>query len=251
MTTSQTSRRAVLAGLAVLPIASAAVAAPAHLDKAPQDDPIFAAIEVHKRAHGALCEATSARREAEDRFSDHFGHSVPSVVLATRAEWNSSVAEWPFGDVDVMRLFTADEIDCYTAGPAGPASRMRNNLRKGLAAAKRAYHRDVAPFDRALSDASAAEFEAREEMLTTEPTTMAGLAALLSHVRSFGIGDFFLGDECDTFNFLTSVERALRQAGNIEGDGWLLTFTAGRNKQGTVFYSQDREPLLIGATANA
>lgn len=81
MTTSQTSRRAVLAGLAIVPT----ISLPAVLEAAAEPDPIYAAIEAHRAAeahYSDVCLASGKMSRSDARLPDAEAESAAASDAA-------------------------------------------------------------------------------------------------------------------------------------------------------------------------
>ena len=201
------SRRTILAGAVVLPGLSASAIASA------QPDPIFTAIEQHKRATQALLQVLHEKSQAEERWMEEYGAINPSLVLAreawenhplcTREAWENHPETaglpwlpWPFeGKVSqgrqIDRVFADDPETC-------------KNARDKLAALKRKYRTIFNPIEARVCAAHDTEYKMRQQLTTTVPITAAGLGALLKYVQEqeqedeWG-SDFFYDDDRHEF----------------------------------------------------
>src|SRR5664280_2909798 len=97
---STTTRRAVLAGAVALPVLSLpAIAIPA------QVDPVFAAIENHRRLNAEYSALTLARDELEGRLPEEIHNSVshPRISLYPERELTTTMTTEADGDVNIFR----------------------------------------------------------------------------------------------------------------------------------------------------
>lgn len=141
--------------------------------------------------------------EQEERWASERGALYPSILLASRKQWESvpnNPFPWPFGEIEEVRLRRAKEIETILAGDED--SDLKQKCRAKLAAIKREYRAIFRPIEARVTAGHDGEAEARWQLATTVPTTVAGVMALLAHVQQEEekcAGDFFQDDERDEF----------------------------------------------------
>jgi hypothetical protein len=165
------SRRHLVTTAAALP-ALALLAAAETLAQDP--DPIFAAIHEYIAADEAHGEACRLYGEAEEAFRDEFGlMSQDGVSKELRTAW--ATIDPKLGKAS---LPSHEEIDKFVEG-ASEAQEVADLLHKEFDFQQAAHSERVIPKQEATDSAGEKSWAARERMLTTQPTTLAGLAALL------------------------------------------------------------------------
>jgi hypothetical protein len=199
--TTITSRRAILAGAAALPAlaipAAAAIAAPSITEAS--DDPIFHAIANHRRLNEVYSGLTLELCELQDRLPDA-AHREPCVALYPERGGKAVMIE-KSADHFVIRHDDGPVI----AGKYHYANTIRDIERSAsdipeehrevwLADRIRAFRADkrkvararrkagITQLEKRENAASSAEYEARENLTTTVPTTIAGTHALVSYL---------------------------------------------------------------------
>jgi hypothetical protein len=165
------SRRHLVASAAALP----ALAVPAAAGTFAQEpDPIFAAIREYIAADKAHGEACSLYGEAEEAFRDEFGLMSPDgISKELRAAW--ATIEPALGRAS---LPSHEAINTFVEGTS-EAQELADSLHEEFDFQQAAHDERVTPKEEASDSAGRKAWAVRERMLTTQPTTLAGLAALL------------------------------------------------------------------------
>ena len=196
MSAHRTTRRAMLAGAATLSAATAittgaAIAAPV------DDDPIFAAIEAHRRAYRAFAEAVTAADLLDA------GRPDARIVIGTckAGEWTRT--DHDDGRVTLSWIPTDEETPLYAKYPDDIERSVPKTLdgtaREAWIAARTAelekeqerldeeYEQtERGKLDVARDEANDLERERLWDLIWTGPTTLAGIAALKAYVRKSG-----------------------------------------------------------------
>jgi hypothetical protein len=167
---SNLSRRHLVTSAVAVP----ALAMPATVALAREPDPIFAAIREYIAADKAYLEACSLYGDAEEAFRAEFGSLSPDGVSKELRVGLATIAP----ALEGATLSSHKAIDEFVKGC---------NLDQDVAAGlheeldfQRAAHRDrVIPKEEAQGRTCDNAHEARERLIATQPTTLAGLAALL------------------------------------------------------------------------
>jgi len=192
-----TTRRAVLAGAAALPALSLpAIAIPA------QVDPVFAAIENHRRLNAEYSALTLAHDELEGRLPEEIHNSVshPRISLYPERELTTTMTTEAGGDVNIFRAehgattgkfyyaTTAKEIE-IAAGSIPKEHRAAWIVdRRGALAREKARIRKLQissgyqKLSRRWFSSLDAEYNAAQKLLATAPATLTGVQALISYV---------------------------------------------------------------------
>ena len=213
MITTTTTRRAVLAGSAALPFAMPSWPALALAPAGDGPDPMFAAIETHKRLASDLAAVLAERGAAEEQWQRERGGMFPRVVVATGDEWERSnfPTSWPLGP-EMAGEPIADTIVSYHGRdlPRRPAF---SAMRQELADKKRAYRATFGPL-RAREDAvHEALADAQTDLCFTVPTSLEGILALLQYVREdqFVSESIFDGNPDGARAMMDSLEMAMHR----------------------------------------
>lgn len=165
------SRRHLVTSAAALP-ALAMPAAAATLAHEP--DPIFVAIREYIAADKAHGEACGLYGEAEKAFLAEFGRLKPDAVSKElRTAW--ATIDPALGRAS---LPSHEAIEKFVEG-CSDAQDYADVLHEELDFQQAAHSERVIPKQEASDSACDKASAARERMLTTQPTTLAGLAALL------------------------------------------------------------------------
>jgi hypothetical protein len=187
-TNNTLSRRFLVASAATLP----ALAVPAVATAVTAEpDPIYAAIKACVAAERADAEAMEQFNLAEDRFKAKYGFTQPDAIdMEIRAKIAERASEYP----DLTKISEhpctshlmvdkfIDVLQVHSDKP-GDGVHVRARLHEELDRQTEAYRQDVEPFKTAMNDATDEFNEAIEVLLNTEPTTLAGLAALFACLR--------------------------------------------------------------------
>jgi hypothetical protein len=165
------SRRHLVTTAAALP----ALAVPAAATTlAHEPDPIFAAIREYVAADEAHGDACRLYGEAEEAFREEFGLMSPDgVSKELRAAW-ATVAP----ALERASLPSHEAIDTFVKG-CNVDQDVTDLLHKELNFQQAAHSERVIPKEEASHIACAKSWAARARMLTTQPTTLSGLVALL------------------------------------------------------------------------
>lgn len=176
--TRETTRRAVVAGLAAAPVAS--LPAVACASPAPAD-PIFDAFAEFERAKATDAAAWKAYNDLEEStWSALEAAGIKPTQLLTHRRLESHRAAGLLSDTEYADALTA--LD-------GPETEHQ------------ALWRAVEELEESSRDAAEARGEAEREFVTTAPTTRAGALRLLRHLAEFldgddVVNDRFLDDVC-------------------------------------------------------
>jgi len=165
------SRRQLVTTAAALP----ALAVPAVASKLTHEpDPIFASIDEYIAADEAHGEACRLYGEAEKAYRAEFGRLKPDgVSKELRTAW--ATIEPALGRAS---LPSHEAIEKFVEG-CSDAQDYADVLHEELDFQQAAHSERVIPKQEASESAGDKASAARERMLTTQPTTLAGLAALL------------------------------------------------------------------------
>ncbi|MCA1399369.1 hypothetical protein [Bradyrhizobium sp. BRP56] len=190
-TTNTTSRRRFLAGAAVAAIVpTTAVAA------AQGADPIFALIKAHREAAKVSREAAEEQCRREQILIDEGIGLSPFVVIM-----------W---DGRPVTVHTHAQIDKNT----GATDRQRAEAHADLDTALSRYAEVFGEAENVADAAYKADCEALDRLLSTVPTSTAGLYALLSYlVEEIDGIEFQLRDECRIETLLATIQGALAVGG--------------------------------------
>jgi hypothetical protein len=162
-------------------------------------DPVFDPIERHRKARRALREAESAHSLAEREM-----HADGSLFPRTVSIGN------PSSGLPRPASRSHDDIDRYTPADLFPHDNKREH--EELSAAISFRDARIGPLEEAMNDAAIAEREIVEELVETEPTTIAGVLALLRFQRDYSEGRDFLEDYLAAL-LMESVETGLLNLG--------------------------------------
>jgi hypothetical protein len=165
------SRRHLVTAAAALP----ALAVPAFADTLDHEpDPVFAAIAEYTIADKAHGEACRLYGEAEVAFREEFGLMSPDgISKKLRIAWATIDPE-----LGRASLPSHEAIDKFVEG-ASEAREVADLLHEEFDFQQAAHSERVIPREEASDSAGCKAWAVRERMLTTQPTTLAGLAALL------------------------------------------------------------------------
>lgn len=227
MSSTNMSRRALVAGIATVPAATvltspigAAIAEP---------DPIYAVIEKHKRLQAAYFGAEERYYQAEKWFKDTHGTLTPSAFSKElRGELAAELGvEWRTVKIGEHELIDKiGEIDWIKPHPDIVAG-----LHRELDQQTAAYEMKLKPVELAKDEACDAHLAMTGELFSTVPATAAGLAALLKYVQenpelSSGVneeglehGGFIDGDEYKDMFLDTIAKSAAALAGLTQLQG--------------------------------
>jgi hypothetical protein len=183
------SRRAALAGLAVLPAAIPATAAASA-------DPIYAAIGAHRKAAAASCAASAEVKrlyDLADKIAGPREIDVPSML-----EPGTTVKASIFPDIE-QAIPSAQFPEQYAHYVA---------LLEERCAARFAVTGDTDPIG---EEAYAAEWAALDDFAETVPTTLAGLLAMIVYAGECRETDCgaFAGSNCSLIETLATATKAL------------------------------------------
>jgi hypothetical protein len=213
-----------VAAAAIMPTAALAVDGP---------DPVFAAIEKHRRLNAEYSALGFARDELEGRLPEeiHNSGSHPRISLYPERELTTTMTEEAGGDVNIFRAeygatiagkfyyaTTAKEIEiaagsipkehraAWIADRRGELAREKVRIRKLQISSgyKEAKRREFA--------AANAEYGAAQKLLATAPATLAGVHALISYaVTSYNndAASTLIPDGADAITLLETVAKAV------------------------------------------
>jgi uncharacterized protein with LGFP repeats len=163
------STAAVLPALAVPPAIAVASVGP---------DPIFAAIDTHQRAEHAHNEAAGRYFDAEEDFVNEFGASTPDAITKKqRAKLTDLDRYFATARLDTHERVT--QLKTRAGFPMGMLGRLHRELNRQTAA----FNQRVEPLRLATSVAGDQHIQATVKLMSTTPTTPAGLAALAKYLR--------------------------------------------------------------------
>jgi hypothetical protein len=202
---------AALSAFAVVPVAVQATAAPS-------DDPIFALIEVHRRAHVAFEEVLSKKTLAEERLEAEGGSWFPEVqICVLRPDFYFSTG----GSSPEDLLMNAQFVEAHRVNGRAETHEQIDALLKSDPIQAQSAHAEldrqiklkaelIGPHDAAEGEALRLEGEAKRRLFGTAPATLAGLIALMRYSRVTDDQDrdvFQDGD--DAFELLLSIENSI------------------------------------------
>lgn len=197
-------RRALLTGSAAL---AAMVPATAFAAVVPDPDPIFAAIEAHRRAFNAFEAVLTAKGKAEIEFKNETGFMTPTVVC-TRAYFVDENNPGKFKLPEDITATSHTQIDHILPGKVDPEHCKATHADLDKAIAR--YAELVTPHEAAEDAVGDIERDAAWDYGATVPTTFAGLAAMLRYERELQERGYeILGDRDEWNNFLLSIETAV------------------------------------------
>jgi hypothetical protein len=133
-------------------------------------DPVFDPIERHRKARRALRDAEAAHSLAEKEM-----HADGSLFPRTVSTGN------PYSGLPRPVSTSHADIDRYTPADLFPQDNKREHEEMSGAISLRDAR--IGPIEEAMNDAAIAEREIVEELVETEPTTIAGVLALLRFQR--------------------------------------------------------------------
>ena len=172
---SNLSRRSLVTSAAALP----ALAVPAVAQSAPlPGEPIFAAIETYVRSEEAITNTSHEYSQAEGAFRDEFGSLSPDAFpKGLREELTKIIPGFKYAVTNsheaIDRAATVLDNDHHILA----------GLHRELDRQTAAYNARVRPADEA-NEAAINEYDnARDQLLSTVPTTQVGLVLLLEIVR--------------------------------------------------------------------
>jgi hypothetical protein len=181
---------------------AATIPEPAATAPASQMDPVFDPIERHRKARRALREAESAHSLAEKEM-DADGSLFPGTL---------SIGN-PYSSVGRPVSRSHADIDRYSPADLFPQDNAREH--EQLSAAISLRDARIVPLEEAMNDAAIAEQIVVEELVETEPTTIAGVLALLKFQRDYAEGRDFLEDYLAAY-LMESIETGLIRIGGIQ-----------------------------------
>jgi hypothetical protein len=184
----QTRRRflSTAAGIAAGSTALALAIPPARA----ADDPIFALIEAHRTTADALFKACLDISRRQEILINEGSGLCPFVAIADSGR--------------PVVAYSHEQIDAYNHS----SERVRTRAHAALEAAIERNQTVMGDAERVRDSAGDADTEAWEELLSTPPTSMAGVRELLAYIlRDVDDIDFLLGDL--SVAALTSIEDAL------------------------------------------
>jgi hypothetical protein len=138
------------------------------LAEATNADPIFAAIEAHRNAHAETIKACDGLAGAERQLQAE-GCLSPSVVSRGNE----------YSGFPPPRSISHAEIDLYSPADLFPDDNKREHAE--LEAAIRRHDELLAPHEEPMDAALDLENDALWELVSTVPTTMKGVLALLAY----------------------------------------------------------------------
>jgi len=148
--------------------------------KAPRStepDPIFAAISAFKPFEVAYENACHAYQEAENWFKAEYGQLSPDALSKKMREELDKA-----GLIDLARSRTTTHKQISNC-PANVPKRLVAALHRELNTQTAAYNERVKPLELAINKASDDYDDAVLRLVTTVPTTSAGLIAFLKYIR--------------------------------------------------------------------
>jgi len=215
----QTKRRTLVTTAAALP----ALSVPAFA--VTRDDPIFAAIEAHRAAYRAWCDANRVAGEAEEGG----GYPErPPIILGHYEERDSEFSKNPDGTVTIKYKKTGQTLPIEARYPHD----VRRNVPSKLSDAEKEtwiaekiaeLEKSDAAFDAELSKTAAGQLREAEEaacdrahdaletFVTTTPTTLAGVMAALRYSEGAVADDGECLTKEDFRQFAMTLEMALRR----------------------------------------
>ncbi len=228
MTTHRTTRRAMLAGAASVPIAalasaaSAAPAAEASTRASPISDPVFAAIKKHRRLHARFAAVVSELGELEEKLPKEITRR-PRAALYPQLDFKAARIEQP--DCTLIRLTRGlptgkmHFVNSHAAINDAARDIPKEHRAAWLAdrhAALKADERALRKAQKAAGltrlerrwtiDGNAAD-EAGQALIAMRPATIAGALALVAY--AIEAGDDLMQDAQDHYALLDSVSWAL------------------------------------------
>jgi hypothetical protein len=229
MSSARLSRRALTTGAAcsvsVAALAIGANASPSGMQSSTEVDPIFDLIEAHVRAFVVYEKVCHERSLAEEQVIAEIGSLTPVVqVIVQQPEFYFSRG----GRDPIDLLNNTTHVEARTETRRAASHEQIDELLKTDRAQAEFAHADL---DRKLSrkaeimdtakaaqrDISDAYAEALSNLFERAPTSLAGLIALMRHLRSTtsdGEVNVFNGDE-DFGPLLDSIERSVCAFGGI------------------------------------
>jgi hypothetical protein len=214
-----TSRRNVLTKAAALPIlAMPAVTVAGVAEASPQSDPIFAAIQACIEAERADAAALDRLNEAEVRFEDEYGAPEPDAISKDlRQLWREqadleNLAEGKCASHEVVDRF----MDSLARGQSAAKdfdeekwADTRAYLHEELDRQTAAFNKTVIPMKEAAEAASQRFREATVTLIETEPTTLAGLAAIFACLRDHqSLREYVVCDFGDSSTLIDTLSAA-------------------------------------------
>jgi hypothetical protein len=215
----QTSRRSLVISAAALPIlAVPAVAIAGPAPAIPQTDPIFAAIQAYIEAERADAVALDRLNEAEERFEDEHGSPEPDAIskdlrqLWRKHEGLEKLAEGECRSHEVVDRF----MDSLARGQSAAKdfdeekwADTRAYLHEELDRQTAAFNKTVIPMKEAAEAASQRFREATVTLIETEPTTLAGLAAIFACLRDHqSLREYVVCDYADSSTIIDTLAAA-------------------------------------------
>ena len=192
MTTNSPSRRGMLSAVAALSLTAVGTGA-ALAASAPTDDPIFEAIDDHRRAKQAFAKACADADNLEFPPTARIviGHVKDGNWTKTDDEDGGYTLRWtPNGEE--KPIYLTDACDLYRNAPKGlegadrgawmTARKAELEREKKRVAAEWAQT-EQGKLDAIREEADDAEYSSVWNLIWTMPTTKAGLSALLAYVR--------------------------------------------------------------------
>ena len=217
-----TSRRRLLTGVSAAALPVAAISAGASLAE-PADDPVFAAIAAHRRADAAHRAADKAESDACFAIRKKKGIlGKPRVLVGYRKEsgslipravaWTPTEGTVPLYAIDIKGI--ERNVPDYLNDPEmrlawiferkAELDRAKGRVDEQLAAQKSELEVLKLKHDIAYNE----ERRRARQLIETVPTTLAGLAAIMTYTRELG-GFFELAVEWEDAFELT-IERSVR-----------------------------------------
>jgi hypothetical protein len=182
-TNAPTSRRRFLSTAATLAAGGAALAlavVPASAISL-QDDPVFAALDLFKKARSTLREAETAHSLLAERVFPHIFSMTPRIYCASYGcaenAYLAGTTFWP-----VMRSHA--DIDKFSPADLYPQDNKLEHAELDAARARR--YGLLIPSQESMDAAWDAERAALQELVKTVPTTMPGVMALEKFYREYG-----------------------------------------------------------------
>ena len=228
MTTHHTTRRAMLAGVAAVPIAAFASAAPAPAAEGstrapPISDPVFAAIEKHRRLEARFAAVVNELDELEQKLPKEITRD-PNVALYPALDSKATSEKFADGGI-VIRLekgVPTGKMRCAKSH-AEVTEAARDIPKEHRAAWLADRHAALTADERALRKARKAAglarlqnhwritgnaaYEAGQSLIAMRPATIAGTLELVAY--AIGCRDDLMPDDEDHYTLLDSIAWAL------------------------------------------
>lgn len=146
-------------------------------------DPIFEAIERHKRVAAALSDALSRESRAQREWQAEHGSFSACVGRFDRTMWEAhcgGAQPWPFTN-DEVAFYSGAQIDALFKDSEN--GNLLAEMRSDLAGVKRRHRAVFQPLKAETARLHDALSEAEQELAAAPPITSAGAVALLRYMR--------------------------------------------------------------------